>query len=149
MVDFCQFENNKKSFISCALRTRGVATGITGAVNYFGQFIALKTYLDLESSFSLPGVSIFYGVICVIGLIVAYLIMPETERRTLEDIEFHFSDNNRSLFDRRIRTGVVGKNIIMNGNDNDIDYERKNLESNSDKSSPVTTNSIWTTYSEQ
>lgn len=31
-----------------------------------------------------------------------YAILPETEDRTLEDIELHFSDNNRKLTDRKI-----------------------------------------------
>lgn len=31
-----------------------------------------------------------------------YLILPETEGASLEDIELHFSDNNRKLTDRRI-----------------------------------------------
>lgn len=29
--------------------------------------------------------------------------MPETEHRTLEEIELHFSDNSKSLFDINIR----------------------------------------------
>lgn len=35
-------------------------------------------------------------------LVIMYLILPETEGCTLEDIEIHFSDNNRKLTDRRI-----------------------------------------------
>lgn len=32
-----------------------------------------------------------------------YFLLPETENRTLEDIELHFSDNKRKLTDIRIR----------------------------------------------
>lgn len=32
-----------------------------------------------------------------------YLILPETENHTLEDIELHFSDNKRKLTDRKIQ----------------------------------------------
>lgn len=35
--------------------------------------------------------------------IVAYFIMPETENRTLEEIEMHFSDNSKGLTDIRIK----------------------------------------------
>jgi len=34
------------------------------------------------------------------------VFLPETERRTLEDIETHFSDNNRKLADRKIKKNV-------------------------------------------
>lgn len=33
---------------------------------------------------------------------VMYNILPETEGRTLEDIEIHFADNNRKLTDHYI-----------------------------------------------
>lgn len=36
----------------------------------------------------------------------AYFILPETENRTLEDIELHFSDNNRRLIDIDIQIGT-------------------------------------------
>lgn len=35
-----------------------------------------------------------------------YFLMPETEDRTLEDIEVHFSDNQRKITDRRIQKNV-------------------------------------------
>lgn len=31
-----------------------------------------------------------------------YKILPETENRTLEDIEMHFSDNSKRITDRKI-----------------------------------------------
>lgn len=37
------------------------------------------------------------------SLIVLYNILPETEGRTLEDIEIHFSDNDKSLTDHKIK----------------------------------------------
>lgn len=65
-------------------------------------FTAKKTYYNLETTLSLPGVSLFYCIISGIGLIVMYLILPETEDRSLEDIELHFSDNSKNLTDRKI-----------------------------------------------
>lgn len=32
-----------------------------------------------------------------------YFILPETEQRSLEDIELHYSDNTKGLTDIRIR----------------------------------------------
>lgn len=43
------------------------------------------------------------------------LILPETENRTLEDIELHFADNSKSITDRKIlmctRINGVVKNV--------------------------------------
>lgn len=36
-------------------------------------------------------------------LFITYFILPETEDRTLEDIELHFSDNTKSIFDHDIK----------------------------------------------
>lgn len=49
-----------------------------------------------------------------------YQILPETENRTLEDIELHFSDNSRKITDRKIAKSKpeinnVDKNAEGNG----------------------------------
>lgn len=79
-----------------------MATGITAASNYLFAFAATKTYLNLEMTLSMPGVTLFYCIISVIGFIVMYQILPETEGRSLEDIELHFSNNSLKLTDRNI-----------------------------------------------
>lgn len=48
-------------------RARGFATGLAAAVNYFMAFVATKTYYNLESLLSMWGVTMFYGIIGVIG----------------------------------------------------------------------------------
>lgn len=48
----------------------------------------------------------FYATVNFIGLFIVYYLMPETERRTLEDIELHFSDNTLGLADRKIPKNV-------------------------------------------
>uniref|UniRef100_A0A182R125 Major facilitator superfamily (MFS) profile domain-containing protein n=1 Tax=Anopheles farauti TaxID=69004 RepID=A0A182R125_9DIPT len=80
-------------------RNRSLACGITAALHYVMSFVTTKTYFNLESAFSLPGVILFYGVMGIIGLGFVYFFLPETEKRTLEDIELYFSDNNRKLTD--------------------------------------------------
>lgn len=62
----------------------------------------IKTYFNLETSLSLPGISLFDCAIAAIGWIVLYKILPETEGRSLEDIEMHFSDNSKKLTDHNI-----------------------------------------------
>lgn len=123
------------TFIS---RSRGVATGITAAGCYVMAFIASKTYYNLESFLSLPGVSMMYASIGVVGFIVAYFIIPETENRTLEDIEIHFSDNSRNLTDRKIEKNAVGKELKMASIDND----KLNVATSTEKQPSVVVNMI-------
>lgn len=92
-------------------RSRGLATGISAALNYVFAFIATKTYLNVERDLGLPGAPWFYAAFAIFGAGILYLILPETEGRTLEDIERHFSEKGRSIMERKIRkyTAVSGK----------------------------------------
>lgn len=83
-------------------RVRGLASGISSAFDFVLRFICTKTYYNLETSLSLPGISLFNCIIVGVGIILMYQIMPETEGRTLEDIEMHFSDNSKKITDRNI-----------------------------------------------
>lgn len=69
-------------------------------------FITTKTYYNLEKSLTLFGVIALYAVLDILGFIFIYLYVPETERRTLEDIEIHFSDNSKKLSDIKIKKNV-------------------------------------------
>lgn len=88
-------------------------------MNYLLAFVATKSYYNLETFLSLPGVSMLYASIGVIGLVIGYFIIPETENRTLEDIELHFSDNALKLTDRKIPKNAVGKDFKAPSIDND------------------------------
>lgn len=98
-------------------RSRSMACGITAALNYAMTFVTTKTYFNLESSLSLPGVILFYGICGCIGVLFVYFFLPETEKRTLEDIEIYFSDNKRKLTDIHIRQyhREAQKMAVING----------------------------------
>ncbi|XP_031626287.1 facilitated trehalose transporter Tret1-1-like, partial [Contarinia nasturtii] len=85
-------------------KSRGIACGVASAIFFVFAIIGSKTYYDLETAISLPGVSIMHACISFIGLILMYNILPETENITLEDIELHFSDNSKRIIDRKIAT---------------------------------------------
>lgn len=72
-------------------------------LNYAMGFISKKTYYNFETTLSLPGMSLFYCIATGIGLISAFSMMPETESRSLEDIELHITDNSKKLTDWRIQ----------------------------------------------
>lgn len=93
-------------------KTRGIASGIVAALNYIMSFLTTKTYLNLERSLSLWGTIFLYGLFGVLGFIFIFLYVPETERRTLEDIEVHFSDNNRKMTDRKIKKNTSFDDIL-------------------------------------
>lgn len=98
-------------------RTRGMVTGICSAVSYVLYFIATKSYYNLETSLSLPGVALFNCVVIAFGLILMYYVLPETENRTLEDIELHFSDNSKKFTDRNIPKMKSKQKTVRNGRD--------------------------------
>jgi hypothetical protein len=70
-------------------------------------FCTTKTYYNFETSLGLVGVITVYATVNAIGLVSIFLYLPETERRTLEEIELHFSDNNKRLSDIKIRKNVT------------------------------------------
>lgn len=102
-------------------RARGVAAGLSAAFDYLLTFISTKSYYNLETLLSMPGIALLNCIITGCGLILMYNIMPETENRTLEDIEFHFSDNSKKLTDRKIAR-VSSEQLKQAGRDND-DFE--------------------------
>lgn len=83
-------------------RVRGVAAGLSAALDYALSFICTKTYYNLEIALSMPGITLLNCIISGFGVILIYKIMPETENRTLEDIEMHFSDKTKKITDRKI-----------------------------------------------
>jgi MFS family permease len=72
-------------------RTRGLASGITAAACYVFLFLASKTYLDIEHGLQLHGAFWFYSGISFLGFLFLYFRLVETEGKTLEEIEHHFT----------------------------------------------------------
>lgn len=124
---------NKRNLIKIThFRSRGVASGLAAALNYFMGFITKKTYYNLETNLSMPGVSLLYCIICGVGLVVMYQILPETEDRSLEDIELHFSDNSKKLTDRKIAKLNISNAKINGTKDRLGPTEKKQIEAGFD-----------------
>uniref|UniRef100_A0A1B6IZ61 Major facilitator superfamily (MFS) profile domain-containing protein n=2 Tax=Homalodisca liturata TaxID=320908 RepID=A0A1B6IZ61_9HEMI len=68
-------------------RGRSLACGVAAGISYVFGFVATKTFLVLEKILTLSGVFFLYGGFSVVGLIFFYFYLPETEGRTMEDIE--------------------------------------------------------------
>lgn len=111
-------------FNNSSIRLRSFLCGIVFAVRYFVISVVKKTYYDIEVWLTLPGAVVFYGIItfvgylqnemnsnelngnhfelCLFRLIVMYFILPETEHRSLEDIERHYFDDSKPITDIHI-----------------------------------------------
>ncbi|XP_075215646.1 trehalose transporter 1-like protein [Lycorma delicatula] len=74
------------------LKGRGISIGVTGALSYVLMFIVIKTYPILSSWFQLHGSLYIYGTIGLFGLVYTYFYLPETEGKTLLEIEEFFKD---------------------------------------------------------
>ncbi|XP_058797261.1 facilitated trehalose transporter Tret1-like [Phymastichus coffea] len=54
--------------------------------------MANKSFVYMEQLFTLPGVFLFFAFVNFVGLVVLYYIMPETEGKSLAEIERHSID---------------------------------------------------------
>lgn len=109
-----------------AAKSKAFATGIVATILYLSMFLASKSFYILETLMTLPGLGIFYGGIGLIGyacrnkfrffshnncgkfvfpwfrFVGMYLTLPETEGRTLDEVESYFADRKRKFHDIQI-----------------------------------------------
>ena len=76
---------------------RGVASGASVSIAYIFGFLANKTYFYMLNSMTLPGIFWFNGVVSLVGCVVFYFFLPETEGRTLHEIQEHFEGSRNLL----------------------------------------------------
>lgn len=71
-------------------RVRATGAGLASGIGYFFGFLANKMFLSMISAMTLPGTFWFYSGISLLGALILFWILPETEGRTLLEIEDHF-----------------------------------------------------------
>lgn len=101
---------------------RGVASGLSGGIGYIFGFAANRSFLTMIDTLTLPGTFWFYGAMSLMGTVILYFTLPETEGRTLIDIENHFSGirklskkphkSKNFLENGEINLGFNGKHIV-------------------------------------
>ncbi|XP_043281985.1 facilitated trehalose transporter Tret1-like isoform X2 [Venturia canescens] len=74
---------------------RSGATGVAAAVGYVVFSIANKIYLYMVDGMKIYGTFMFYAVINFLTCILMYFILPETEGRSLQEIEEHYAGINK------------------------------------------------------
>nr|XP_018911743.1 PREDICTED: facilitated trehalose transporter Tret1-like [Bemisia tabaci]XP_018911752.1 PREDICTED: facilitated trehalose transporter Tret1-like [Bemisia tabaci]XP_018911760.1 PREDICTED: facilitated trehalose transporter Tret1-like [Bemisia tabaci] len=73
---------------------RGTASGISSAFGNLISFGMTKSFLYLKAWLDLPGVIYLYVACAFLGWLYFYFYLPETEGKTLEQIESYFTENH-------------------------------------------------------
>jgi len=93
---------------------RGVASGASGSVGYIFGFAANKTYFHMLNNMTLPGTFWFYGVISLVGSVLFYFLLPETEGKTLLEIQEHFAGCRNLLKEGNMSSREPEKCVTVN-----------------------------------
>ncbi|XP_032589789.1 facilitated trehalose transporter Tret1 isoform X2 [Drosophila grimshawi] len=68
-------------------KIRGSAASVATAFNWTCTFVVTKSFLDMIKLIGAHGAFWLFGVICCIGMFFVIFCVPETQGKTLEDIE--------------------------------------------------------------
>jgi SP family sugar porter-like MFS transporter len=68
-------------------RIRGAAMSIAALAHWVGNFSLTYTFPTIKENLGWANNFWLYGVICAIGFVVLYLVLPESKGKTLEQIE--------------------------------------------------------------
>ncbi|KAB0804541.1 hypothetical protein PPYR_01511 [Photinus pyralis] len=72
--------------------TRGVGSGICSGVSSFLSFLSNNLFLIVVSQVTVPGIYCLHSVIGVVGIIVLYIYLTETEGKTVESSATEFTE---------------------------------------------------------
>ncbi|RZF41696.1 hypothetical protein LSTR_LSTR011631 [Laodelphax striatellus] len=76
------------------LLRRGIAGGLSAAGFYVLAFVVTKSYINLVHLFDVYGTCFIYSAVGLIGFVYLYMKLPETEGKTLQEIEDFFKDES-------------------------------------------------------
>lgn len=80
---------------------RSGASGYSSGIGYIFGFFSNKLFLGMVATLTLPGTFWFYSGIAAIGCIILYFTLPETEGKTLIEIESYFVSSPASSVENR------------------------------------------------
>lgn len=101
------------------VNVRSTASGLSSGLGYIFAFLANKLFLSMVATLTLSGTFWFYSTVAFIGCIIFYFTLPETENRTLLEIEEHFL-GKRSLSEKAPKTNGL-ENGVNNNHGNRFD----------------------------
>lgn len=68
-------------------RIRGSAASLATAFNWSCTFVVTKTFTNMKNLIGFGGAFWLFGSICLVSMIFVVLCVPETQGKSLEDIE--------------------------------------------------------------
>ncbi|XKL62683.1 hypothetical protein PGB90_002516 [Kerria lacca] len=68
-------------------RIRGSAASLATAFNWSCTFVVTKTFSNLKQLIGFAGAFWLFGIICLASMVFVVLVVPETQGKSLEDIE--------------------------------------------------------------
>lgn len=74
---------------------RSTASGLVSAVGYIFGFLANKLFIQMLATMGLPGTFWLYSFVAIGGATVLFFALPETENKTLAEIESYFSKKTK------------------------------------------------------
>ncbi|CAG0920404.1 unnamed protein product [Notodromas monacha] len=69
------------------MRIRGSASATISVLNHFFCYIIIQTFYNMELEMTEAGTFWFYGVICIAAAVFCKVILPETNGKTLAELE--------------------------------------------------------------
>lgn len=76
------------------MQVRSTAASMLASLSYLLGFLSIKSFFKMVAAFSLNGTFWFFSVVSFIAVAVLYFILPETEGKTLEEIQAFFDKDN-------------------------------------------------------
>lgn len=92
-----------------AVRSGG--SGMSSGIGYLFGFLANKLFLGMVDTLTLAGTFWFYSAVALIGCVILYFVLPETEGKSLNEIELFFG--NKSLTDDNENDKANANNMNM------------------------------------
>lgn len=84
------------------MEVRGIMQGASICVAHLFMFGVIKTFYSLMSLLGgVQGLLLFYGIICTIGTVMLWVFLPETHKKTLDEIEEYFTHNTIYLLRKK------------------------------------------------
>ncbi|KAL0819140.1 hypothetical protein ABMA28_008399 [Loxostege sticticalis] len=80
-------------------RSRGMATSLAAAFSYIIFFLSSKTNYNFESTFHISGTFAIYATLGLVGTVYLYFFLPETESKTLAEIEAYYKGDRKIFAD--------------------------------------------------
>ncbi|KAL3270530.1 hypothetical protein HHI36_021069 [Cryptolaemus montrouzieri] len=90
------------------LEIRGIAHSLTNGMAHLLMFFSIQSFYNLCGIFDgVAGVQFFFAVISILGAVYAYVFLPETHRKKLNQIQEYFVHNTMYLGQKKAKKATT------------------------------------------